>query len=129
MRDGPTHSLQDLLQLVGQSGSLQPENSYQNAVEEALGLDPKIVVQRYRRHLDERIRFYLRLRHVLPAFQIRTENGVIATPKEDCSEICFAIAHALKLAGATPAEAMAVTRQSAYWKDRVRRGKQEKPAK
>jgi RecA-family ATPase len=127
--DGPIHSLQGLLQSINKSGSSQPENSYQKAVQEALGLDPEIVVQRYRRHLDERVRFYLRQRHVPPVFQIKTENGVIATPKQDCSEICFAIAHSLKLAGATPAEAMAVTRQSAYWKDRVRRGKQEKPAK
>jgi RecA-family ATPase len=129
--DGPKHSLRDLLALAGPSPTEAAPKTYEDIEQAANQLNSKRLLKRYIRLLPSKVRSLLRRK------KIRTHNtrlifrgttlGII--PKDDCSERCFEIAYGLRLAGATPPEALAITMDTIFWKDRVQRCKEEDPAR
>lgn len=64
-----------------------------------------------------------------PLRLIKDGNVVLTVEREDCSEAIFRMGRDLRKAGATPAQALAVMRETAVWRDREARGKGENPTR
>ena len=126
-KDGPVHRSVDLLRDA--RGAVDDKTVFEWVEQDLRKLSTDQVRDRYWRNLPGDVQLRLRQRKPIDAWAVRINGKRYTAVRDDRSEVVFQIGRALRDAGASPAEALAVIMDTCFWRSREADGKRENPGR
>ena len=124
---GHVHNAGQMLSLTTEPTARTLGEIPASVVDDARALSASEVLAKNWRQLERSTRMRLRQRRVYTPFTLTLGGRRYSYPGDDRSEIVWSIGAALRSAGASPAEVLAVVMTTCFWRAREVEGRREDP--